>query len=108
MKLLVNRAEILPVHMGVDLRGGEIRMAEHLLHRAEVGATFEEVGGKAVAQGVRRDSLSNSGALRCTLHDTPGTHPREWLAPGIQQQSSPALAAIQLGANGVQVHRNRT
>ena len=35
--------------VGVDLRGGERRMAQHLLDGVEVGAFGEELGGDGVA-----------------------------------------------------------
>ena len=38
--------------MGVPLRRGEGRVAEHLLDDAEVGAAVEEVGGAGVAESV--------------------------------------------------------
>ena len=41
------------LHMGVDLRRGNIGMAEHLLHRAQVGAMSKQVRGKTVAQHMR-------------------------------------------------------
>ena len=58
MELLVHGAEVLAVDVGVDLGGGEVGVAEHLLDRAEVGAALEQVGGEAVAERVRRDPLA--------------------------------------------------
>ena len=58
MKLLVDRSEVFAVHVGVDLGGGEVGVAEHLLHRAQVGAALEQVGREAVAQRVGRDPLA--------------------------------------------------
>jgi hypothetical protein len=34
--------------VGVTLCGAEVGVAEHLLHRAEVGSAFEEVGREGV------------------------------------------------------------
>ena len=42
--------------MRVDLRRGDIGMAEHELHAAQVGAALEQVAGEGVAQHVRRDA----------------------------------------------------
>ena len=39
--------------MGVDLGGGEVGVAEEFLDGAEIVVVFEEVGGEAVAEGVR-------------------------------------------------------
>src|SRR4051812_35607008 len=46
--------------MRIDLRRIDGGMAEELLHRANVGAIREEVGGEGVAQDVRRDLLSDA------------------------------------------------
>ena len=43
--------------MRVDLRRRDVAVAEHLLQRAQVGAAFEHVRGKAVAQQVRVQPL---------------------------------------------------
>jgi len=43
--------------MGIDLRRRNIGVAEHRLHRAQVGAAFEQIGRKGVTQGVRRYPL---------------------------------------------------
>src|SRR5215211_418005 len=40
-------------NMGVDLGRAQIRVTQHLLDRAEVGAPFEEMGGKRMAEQVR-------------------------------------------------------
>src|SRR5918994_6923305 len=57
MKLLMHRAEILPVNMGVDLGSGQIGVTQHLLYCPKIGSPLEQVGGKAMTQGVRSDSL---------------------------------------------------
>jgi hypothetical protein len=37
----------------INLRGGNIRMAEQILHITDAGSAGEKVRGKAVPQGVR-------------------------------------------------------
>ena len=41
----------------VHLRGGDGGMAQQFLDHADVGAAFQQVGGKGMAQGVRGDIL---------------------------------------------------
>src|SRR5687768_6786913 len=41
--------------LGVDLGGGDVGMAQQLLHFAQVGAVGQTVGGETVAQGVGGD-----------------------------------------------------
>ena len=53
----------LPVHVvddarrqvRVDLGGRDVHVAEHRLHRPQIGAALEQVRREGVAQGVRRD-----------------------------------------------------
>src|SRR5512146_2277621 len=49
------------VDPSVDLRGRNRGMAEQLLDRAQVGPTFQQVGGEAVPQRVRRDARGERG-----------------------------------------------
>src|SRR6187551_1001639 len=44
------------VDTSVDLSGGDRGVAEQLLDRAQVGTAFQQMGGKTVAQRVRRDA----------------------------------------------------
>ena len=44
---------MLIVKVGVDLRGGEVFVAEQLLHAAQVAGGLQQVGGEAVAQHMR-------------------------------------------------------
>jgi hypothetical protein len=44
---------VLEVEVGVDLRRGDARVPEHLLHRAQVARGLQHVRGERVAQHVR-------------------------------------------------------
>ena len=39
----------------VNLSGRHRRMTQEFLHHTDIGATFEEMGGEAVSQGVGRN-----------------------------------------------------
>ncbi len=56
MVLAVQRLEPLVGHVGVDLGGGEIRVAQQHLHYPQIGAMVEQMGGEGVAQGVGESS----------------------------------------------------
>ena len=53
--LLDKTPQALLDDMGVDLGGRDVGMAEQLLHRAEIGASLEQMAGEGVAEHVRRD-----------------------------------------------------
>ena len=53
MKRIDRFAQIISIEMGIDLGGGDGRMAEHLLHSAQIGATFDEMRGEGMAEAVR-------------------------------------------------------
>ena len=55
MGLPVDLLEMRRGHVSVDLRGGEVGVAQHLLHRPQVGSALEQMGGERVAERVRRD-----------------------------------------------------
>ena len=48
----------------VDLCGLDVLVAEQLLHGADVVACFEQVGGKAMTEGVRADGLADASLAR--------------------------------------------
>lgn len=52
MVFAVQILEPCPGHVGVDLGGGQVAVAQQHLHNAQVGAVVEQVGGEGVAQGV--------------------------------------------------------
>ena len=54
MGVAVDVHEMGGIDRGVDLGRGQAGMAEQLLQRAQIGAAAEQMGGEAVAQGVRR------------------------------------------------------
>lgn len=49
----VRPAEVLDVEVNVDLRGAEIRVAEQLLNRPEVGTSLHQVSSEGMPHGVR-------------------------------------------------------
>lgn len=54
--------------MRVYLRGFDILVAEQLLHRADVIAGLQEVGGEAVAERVWGDGFGDAGGQRRSAH----------------------------------------
>src|SRR5690349_2386901 len=55
MKLLIHALQPRPRDVRVDLRRGDVGVAEHHLHAAQVGAVLEQVRGEGMPQYVRRD-----------------------------------------------------
>ena len=55
--------------MGVDLGRRHRRVAEQLLHDAQVGAALEQVRREGVAQDVRRHGLLDADSSRVPAHD---------------------------------------
>ncbi len=54
MMRLINLFQPFLDNVRVNLRRGDVRVAEHELHRPEVRSPLEQVGGKTVPQHVRR------------------------------------------------------
>ena len=57
----------------VQIAGGglDILVPHQNLNGAQIRATFEHVGCKAVPQGMRRDTLFDAGPPGCMLHRLP-------------------------------------
>jgi len=84
--------------VGVALRGPEIRVAEHLLHGAQVGATFEEMRSERVPEevGVHATRLE-ARALGELAQDEKGAGAREGATAGVEEELG-AIAAVEVGA----------
>jgi hypothetical protein len=50
--------QVIARHVGVDLGGGDVGVAQQGLDDAQVGAAFQQVGGEGVAQDVGADRLT--------------------------------------------------
>ena len=61
MELVVDVAEAFVGYVGVDLGGGDVFVAEELLHGAKVNALGHQIGGVRMAQGVGRGKQRNAG-----------------------------------------------
>ena len=75
MGLFKSRSQPLVRHVGVDLRGGQRSVPEHLLHAAKVRAALEQMGGHRVPKSVRAEVGCPIGYLKKTMDD-PTHHPR--------------------------------
>ena len=51
---LHNRCEAIAGNMGINLRSGDIGMAQKGLHAAQIGPAIDQMGGKGVPQHVGR------------------------------------------------------
>jgi len=69
----MNRFESRPVDVRVNLRRGNIGVAEHGLDRAQIGASFEQVGGKGMAQRMRLHFFVDARQQGVTTNELPET-----------------------------------
>ena len=84
MELLVDGAEVFPIHVGINLSGGEIGVSQHLLDGTQICAAFEQVSRETMPQGVRSDPLGDAGTLGRSLHYSPGAYPRKRLPSRVE------------------------
>ena len=67
--------QVIPVEVRIDFGGGYRCMAEHFLHRPQIGAAFDEMGGKRMAESMRTDRLSDAGFFCQAFNDVKDHHP---------------------------------
>ena len=72
--------------VGVDFGGEDAFVAEHLLYNAEIGTVFHQVGGKGVAQGVRRDCFGNAGSGYLVPDDVEDHHAAQAASPSVEEK----------------------
>src|SRR3954447_19077115 len=82
-------------NMGVDLGGAEVCVAEHLLDRAQVSASLEEVRGEGMAEEVRMHAGRVESRLRGQApEDKEGAGPGQRTALRVQEELR-AVSAIE-------------
>src|SRR3954452_10104092 len=88
MRVEVDVSQALGAEVRVDLRRGDVGMAEHLLQRAQVAAAGEQVRGEGVAQRVRAHLVGEAGGTRVAL---------DYLVEALAGQPSAAMVDEQVG-----------
>ena len=61
MIFFVDFVQVFLIDMSIYLGGGDIGMAEHFLHAAQVGTALEQVCAKTVAQCMSGDFTGHPG-----------------------------------------------
>src|SRR5262245_15317079 len=108
MEAVVHVPEPRFEHVCVDLRRRQIRMAEHGLNGAQVGAALEEMGGERMAEDVRAEMGANTRSLPLCLQDLPAADARQARAPArVHEQPRALPAARERGAAVLNVSADR-
>src|SRR6478609_5234916 len=105
--LEVDVPDSLAGQMGVELRCGDVRVAEHLLYGAQVAAAGQQVGGEGVPQGVRAHPTLQAHLLRVPADDLVEPLPGQRAAAKVEKQLRPWARADQLRATGPKVSPDR-
>ena len=58
------------VHVGIDLRGLNAFVPEHLLDDPQISSAFQQMRGKGMPERVRTDGLGDAGQPRQILDDS--------------------------------------
>ena len=77
--LIVHAPQPLAQHVCIDLRRRDVRVPEHHLHAAKIGAPVKQVSRKTMADNVRGQILEDTGPQTVLLEQFPGT--RRSLSP---------------------------
>ena len=70
--------ENISVHMGIDLSGRNIRMAQHFLHNTKVRASLKQMRSKGMPKLVRREVTLDTSDQRGAPHNVVEGHTRDW------------------------------
>ena len=81
--------QIITVEVGVNLRGGDGLVPEHLLDSTQVSPAFDQVGGKRMPKGMRTDAFGDAGGLRQVFDDGENHDACEPGAPSVQKNVRP-------------------
>ena len=77
MGSIIGLGQVLKIQPRVHLRGGDVGVAQQLLHGPQVAAGLQQVAGKAVAQHVRMHRGGQTGLLATGFKALPDALRRE-------------------------------
>src|SRR5215471_9327291 len=77
VKLVVDRTQPRLQNVRINLRRRQIRVPEHHLDGAQIGAALEQVRGEGVPQDVRTESARDACLHAVRLEDLPEADPRQ-------------------------------
>ena len=100
MEVTVQAHEAFFLHMGINLRGSQIGMPQHILNHTQVGSILEQVGSEGMTHDMRvhifRQSYGSSTALNNLAYALAG---KRRTAIGKEERSRPATGVQQLAAS---------
>ena len=73
-------------NMRINLRRRQITVTQQHLHYPQIGTMVEQVGGKGVPQGMRRQIAFYTGLCRVALDNVPKRLPRHAVTPAGRKQ----------------------
>lgn len=95
MAFLVLLAEMGIGQVSIDLRGGYTGVAQQFLNMAQRSPILEQMGGKTMAQGVRRNSFIHTSLLTVGLQDVPDPLASKTLPTVVDEKGQFVLVASQ-------------
>src|SRR5258708_13366256 len=90
----VHAAQILPIHVRVYLRRGDVRVPQHLLHRPQICAALEQVRCEGMPQRMRRNVLGDSRSLDVAVQDLPPAHARQGPPARVEKENTLPLTLL--------------
>lgn len=79
-------AQSVPVNMCVNFCCSDRFVTQHTLYGAQVGASFKQVGGKGMAEGVRRDGAPYARQQGVFLDHLPDVLAAQALAGTVEEK----------------------
>src|SRR5260370_13236280 len=83
MMRFVNLLQPFLDHVGINLRSGNVRMAEHKLDRPQIGATLQKVRRKTMPKHVRLDGPAQTRTPPVRRRNLPDADATERPSPAI-------------------------
>src|SRR5258708_33862847 len=86
MMRFVNLLQPVLDHVGINLRSGNVRMAEHKLDRPQIGATLQKVRRKTMPKHVRLDGPAQTCTPPVRRQNLPDADATERASPAIYKK----------------------
>ena len=64
MRFIIHRRQVIKIQLGINLRAGQTRVPQQILHGTNIARRLQQMPSKAVAQHMRRNMLRAAVLLR--------------------------------------------
>src|SRR5688572_22176288 len=107
VELLVDRAQVLPIDVGVDLRRRDVSMSKHLLYRAQIRAALEQMRRERMSERVGRYVFLQTRLFHVLAEHLPRAHAGERRTARVEKEHALPPSTLETRSQLPHIDRHR-